>query len=322
MVRKPSRLSKGFTLVELLVVIAIIGILVGMLLPAIQMVREAARRTSCLNNIRQVVLALQNYESSSQKFPPGSTADGESFYIRILGELGEGVIREQYRGGTYDGGVAGFADDALNVSVAVKVPILICPSSTQEDENANIPSLDGFTTHYFGVLGPGNMTTSTAPFPYAVITGANGDLALDGVFAPWLDPSDSLPKYVNRRAAKSTADIRDGASNTMMIFECSRSDNTTATVPFTTRRPPWGAGHTALATGAVSAVYSCNTVNLLINAAPSTTDNDQPMGSNHPNGCLAGMCDGSARFVNEELEPAVLEAICSINGGESIGLDD
>ena len=62
---------RGFTLVELLVVIAIIGILIGMLLPAVQQVREAARRTQCANNIRQLSLGAMNYESANMRFPPG-----------------------------------------------------------------------------------------------------------------------------------------------------------------------------------------------------------------------------------------------------------
>ena len=79
---------QGFTLVELLVVIAIIGILIGMLLPAVQNVREAARRTTCLNNLRQLVLAAQNYETALQRFPPGMNGS-------TVGWLGTALSRSE-----------------------------------------------------------------------------------------------------------------------------------------------------------------------------------------------------------------------------------
>ncbi len=83
----------GFTLVELLVVIAIIGILVGMLLPAVQQVREAAQRTSCSNNLRQMSVGCQAYHSSFQKFPPGCQLDtGASWQAYILPQLEQGNV--------------------------------------------------------------------------------------------------------------------------------------------------------------------------------------------------------------------------------------
>ena len=76
----PSRKIRGFTLVELLVVIAIIGILIGMLLPAVQQVREAARRIECANKMRQLALACHNYHSAHDNFPPGISTDVDLDY--------------------------------------------------------------------------------------------------------------------------------------------------------------------------------------------------------------------------------------------------
>jgi len=112
----------GFTLVELLVVIAIIGILVGMLLPAVQMIRESARRTECLNNLNQIGLAIQSYESARQLYPPSRAADKFltwPVYLMPFLEL-EGIqdqldLNKQYR----------VQDPEATQEV---MPVMICPS--------------------------------------------------------------------------------------------------------------------------------------------------------------------------------------------------
>ena len=152
----------GFTLVELLVVIAIIGILVGMLLPAVQRVREAARRSACLNNSRQLGLAVQNYQSSHLRYPPGSiwqdlnnngTVDlreSYSVHAQILSELEQAKLYDDYFNGV-----------APSTLSNTRVEIFLCPSATQLDEihtatdNQNDCSdFPGMAVHYLAATGP------------------------------------------------------------------------------------------------------------------------------------------------------------------------
>ena len=127
--QKLGRRTRGFTLVELLVVIAIIGILIGMLLPAVQQVREAARRSACSNNLKQFVLALHNYESAHQRFPNGvstKNTNGVSIgfnataQVRVLPFLEQGNLES---GWNYDSK----ADSNINVTQQ-EIPSFQCPS--------------------------------------------------------------------------------------------------------------------------------------------------------------------------------------------------
>ncbi|MFT7630670.1 MAG: prepilin-type N-terminal cleavage/methylation domain-containing protein [Mariniblastus sp.] len=138
MTRTPKRNRFAFTLVELLVVIAIIGILIGMLLPAVQQVREAARRISCANNVRQLALACHNYESAHKEFPTnegtpqGAINMGPSWFVKILPMIDQGAAYNKLVFTNTDFSDRQGTNYNWEVMSQLRVPALTCPSSPLE----------------------------------------------------------------------------------------------------------------------------------------------------------------------------------------------
>ena len=327
----PLKRQNAFTLVELLVVIAIIGILVGMLLPAVQQVREAARRATCLNNIRQLVLAAHNYESANRRLPAGASklrlAGGGTGNVAgpwissLMREIEQPQVAEQLK--IAEGGCTTNAEmhaKCMHMSTQHHIPLLLCASSTQEDEIASDPVNGGGTMHYYGVAGPshgsGFKTYSPTPNQYGII-------GLEGLFSPYGDSSTGLAFY-SRRRAKGFRDMRDGSSNIIAIGEISASPSDSSGMN------PHRAGWTFGAIGTSFArefsprqllgirsvgLYGINEYHDYV--GDQLSRNNQAFSSNHPNGANFALADGSAKFVNEAIDIETLRELSSIAGGES-----
>lgn len=288
--------KSGFTLVELLVVIAIIGILVGMLFPAIQAVREAARRSSCLNNIRQIGIALHNYESAHKKLPPGWVSDavvgepGWGWASFIMTEIEETNLKDQIHFGV------AISDPIHDVIRQTSLNIHLCPSDPtpafvnlheiEEHEHAMMPLHEGgaeeeFTVprgNYSGVFG----TTEIYDNP------ANGN----GVFF--------------HQSRIRFADIKDGLSNTLMVGE-RNSDLGSVT---------W-LGVVPDVEDAVSRILgSCD------HTPNHANRHFEDFGSSHTSGANFVSADCSTRLISDQIDLAVYQALCTRRGGDIAGYDN
>ena len=298
---------KAFTLVELLVVIAIIGILVGMLLPAVQQVREAARRITCVNNMRQTVLAAHNYQSSNLKLPPGSSTEsfwGNSFWVHLLAFTEQNTLRDNYTlsAGGWTGGSGNPNQAALRDQ---RIPYMLCPSSP-------LPEFRGDSSN---AIAGTNITSVTAMMPcYTGIMGSTGNGNSTG--GGNQGGLNSTGGVLLAKESIGFEDITDGSSNTLLLGEQSdwlrdsngdkidvRSDGGHGFCMGAPRRDRI----TDRRFNLTSVRYQINSKNLAaLPGAGGNTGPNRPLHSPHPGGINVGLADGSCRFVNEGLSLATL----------------
>ena len=292
------RSRQGFTLIELLVVIAIIAILIGLLLPAVQKVREAAARMKCSNNLKQMGIALHSFHDSYNRFPPGGAGPTNfSGKTSLGGNLGWLVFILPYM---EQQNLYSMANMAVNFDVApntnlntVLVPSYQCPSATVVDSTNPV----GKTTHYYGIIGPKGTNPQTG-VDYTIVAGSGyGVLSTHGILG------------IN--TTTKMGDIIDGTSNTLMVGEISWKD-ANCYRPWTRGWDVNGASGTAK-----------NVVNG-INTTPyngSNNFNDVSFGSQHTGGCNFALGDGSVRFIRDSITLNTYLSLASMNGGEVASAD-
>jgi prepilin-type N-terminal cleavage/methylation domain-containing protein/prepilin-type processing-associated H-X9-DG protein len=303
---------KAFTLVELLVVVAIIGILIGLLLPAVQAVRQASRRSVCLNNLRQISLAVHSYQASNAHLPPADDGTGASMIVELTPHLDQLYYYERFKDDLADGETL---QDRLIELSNDPLEILLCPSAVAADQKTTVENSGMFTSHYVGVAGAigaaqssdGNQTYTyeeLSPIP------ASGHVALNGVFAP-----DVRGVYSTKSAIDFT-DILDGPSNTFAFGEISRSK--AAGGEYTPTRAGWAFGARYGRGGQIETLFNAKSLEQSLNKDDSaiTTINTMVFSSNHPGGAQFAMADGSCRFVKQKIDTDVLKTYSSINNRE------
>ena len=305
---RQKKQHNGFTLVELLVVIAIIGILIGMLLPAVQQVREAARRTECGNSLRQLSLACLNHESAVSKFPAGELIlqgnlkagrfRGSNLFIQLLPYIeGNNILTSV----NYDFNAPWAYEQLFVLNNDLSIPSFHCPS-------VGSPAI---ARDYFGIQG-----SQDNRFPDPSL----GDLHNDGVFG-----------IFNRRRI---SEISDGTSNTAFLSEnCTNAygndvepdaDTTTGFADWR-RGSQTGGSLNEARRNPVRPAGVVLTLNNVINDERFTHDGkfhgDQSQVHNHPfsslhnGGVNMAFADGHVQFVSDDVNLLVLQEAGSMNSG-------
>jgi prepilin-type N-terminal cleavage/methylation domain-containing protein/prepilin-type processing-associated H-X9-DG protein len=317
----PRRCARAFTLIELLVVIAIIAVLIGLLLPAIQKVREAANRMSCSNNLKQLGLALHNYHDANQCFPPGRlktapaagqpAVDYEGWITYILPYIEQNNLVRGYR-------VDLIWKDPVNVPFGVvHLNVLTCPSApTGRDFD------DGAMTDYSAanIFITGGVTDN-----YSDYNNNKAAYHNSGVLKV-VEP----PTLAGNTKGNRITDITDGTSNTLMVAECAG------------REQHWLNGaldSTRFTTGNWTGRWINPNNHLEIRGFDLATDtqgwppgnpnppcavnctNAREVYSFHSGGANSVFADGSVHFLKSTTDLRTLRALVTIRAGEQVNAD-
>lgn len=300
----PLLRRRGFTLIELLVVIAIIAVLVALLLPAVQQAREAARRTQCQNQLKQLGVALNNYHEALNCFPMGSrpASNGFSwgFSLSLLPYMEKAAVFETVDFNTNQTCCAWIKARQLAGQPepqSTPLPFYYCPS----DPNSGKSLLSGPTgpqpsSGDCGLLYPGN---------YLGVSGNNGLATMSACFASTLGSTNGNGLLFSLSSVKFR-DITDGSSNTFAIGERGMPRDLT-----------WG---WIICGGNECEQYLSTRNGLIAPINASANDlNTLSFWSWHPGGAYFGFADGSVHFMSTTMSFQIYQALSTRNGDEVLG---
>jgi len=312
-----NRRRRGFTLIELLVVIAIIAILIGLLLPAVQKVRDAAARMSCQNNLKQFSLACHNYESVNHRFPAHavSTPYQQGWVALVLPFLEQENIRNIYH---YDS--ANWWDSVNATPRLSQVKTFLCPS-------ADAGRVGQSMAYSGGYIGP----FSGAPLDYVNIWGISSGLA--NLLGTATDTASR--QGVITTGGSTFAQITDGASNTILLAEdVNRPEFWVMGIQDTTHTAPSGGG--GIPGNVTGGTWADDQKGFSVDGTTLNADgtvsfpgpcainctNDYEIYSTHTGGANVAFADGSVRFLSTSLSIRTLAAMTTRAGGEVISEDN
>lgn len=305
------RSHRAFTLVELLVVIAIIGILVALLLPAIQAAREAARRTECINNLKQIGIALHGYHDSLGRFPPGRMScdgwtggpcagktwvqkPGTSGFVMLLPYLEEQGLYDLFGGfklgAVYPVGAPGgtaWRTSEVDQAMKTRPDFYVCPSDVSERRRGN----DATSSYAFnhGSRGPSYGMSQTQL--------KHGNTGL-----------------FNYLSAYAMFDVLDGTSNTLVVGEvldAHTRESSNRWVVAGRHLDSLRSTENPLNTPPGTGPYTLNAYGYRCNGA---------FGSEHPGGGNFLLCDGQVRFFDDSIDMYLYRALSTRSGAEAVDL--
>jgi prepilin-type processing-associated H-X9-DG protein/prepilin-type N-terminal cleavage/methylation domain-containing protein len=314
----------AFTLIELLVVIAIIAVLIGLLLAAVQHVRAAAARVQCLNNLKQLALAMHQYHDREGSFPVGLVAidalngqygGGTNLWVEVLPYLEQGTLKAKWDSSDYRNNIAG----GMSATSAQVINVLLCPADpllTPVGEVGPVQlSPTGFWAWLYGFYAVSSYGGNGGTRSYG-----NDDYPVseDGVFFT--------------RSRIRIADITDGSRTTFLLGERCHDDPEYDRLTLaldSTAYPLAGKGRWASAFAKFSSeadVLLSTPVPINYGVPPGSDDSDWTweddrlcaFGSGHPGGANFAFADGSVRFVRDAIALGTLQALSTRAGGEVI----